>query len=79
MKARNKYYYFNIGLTKMMNEEIRKECFRLGISKQSFVRSLISDYFLRIHGRDIILESHKMKYNEDKYNAENDERDRNSF
>ena len=79
MKPRNKYYYFNIGLTKMMNEEIRKECFRLGISKQSFVRSLISDYFLRIHGRDIILESHKMKYNDDRHNAENDERDRNSF
>lgn len=65
MKARNKYYYFNIGLTKVMNEEIRKECFRLGISKQTFVRSLISDYFLRIHGRDIILESHKMKYGDD--------------
>ena len=79
MKARNRYFYFNIGLSKVMNEEIRKECFRLGISKQTFIRSLISDYFLRIHGRDIILESHKMKYNDDRHNAENDERDRNSF
>lgn len=64
MKTRNRYYYFNIGLTKLMNEEIRKECFRLGISKQEFIRSLIKDYFLRIHGRDIVLESHKMNFNE---------------
>lgn len=62
MKARNKYFYFNIGLTKIMNNEIRTECMRLGISKQEFIRSLIKDYFLRIHGRDIILETHKMKY-----------------
>jgi hypothetical protein len=65
MKARNKYFYFNIGLSKTMNEEVRKECFRLGISKQTLIRSLISDYFLRIHGRDIILESHQMKFKED--------------
>jgi hypothetical protein len=56
MKNRTKYYYFNIGLSKMMNDEIRKECFRLSISKQEFIRSLIKDYFLRIHGRDIVFE-----------------------
>lgn len=64
MKARNKYFYFNIGLSKTINEEVRKECFRLGISKQTFIRSLIIDYFLRIHGRDVVLESHKMKYSD---------------
>jgi hypothetical protein len=65
MKARNRYYYFNLGMSKLMNEEIRKECFRLGISKQEFIRSLVKDYFLRIHGRDIVLESHKMNFKED--------------
>jgi hypothetical protein len=55
MKARNKYYYFNIGLSKTMNEELRKECQRLGISKQEMIRSLIKDYFLRYYGKDIVL------------------------
>jgi len=39
-----------------MNEEVRRECHRLGISKQEFVRSLVKDFFLRVHGRDIVLE-----------------------
>jgi len=68
MKARSKYFYFNIGLKKFMNEEIRKECFRLGISKQEFIRSLIKDYFLRVHGRDIIFES---KENDDTFGISN--------
>jgi len=56
MKARTKYHYFNIGLVKTMNEAVRRECFRLGISKQEFIRSLIKNYFLSVHGRDIVLE-----------------------
>jgi len=51
-----------------MNEEVRKECFRLGISKQEFIRSLIKDYFLRVHGRDIIFES---KENDDTFGISN--------
>lgn len=30
------------------------------------MRSLIQDYFLRMHGKDVILESHKMKYSDDR-------------
>jgi hypothetical protein len=59
MKTRNKYYYFNIGLSKTMNEEIRKECLRLGISKQEMIRSLIKDYFLRYYGKDIVFNAKK--------------------
>lgn len=59
MKTRNKYYYFNIGLSKLMNEEIRKECLRLGISKQEFIRSLVKDYFLRFYGKDIVFNAKK--------------------
>jgi hypothetical protein len=54
--SRTKYFYFNIGFSKSMNEEVRRECHRLGISKQEFVRSLVKDFFLRVHGRDIVLE-----------------------
>lgn len=75
MKNRVKYYYFNLGVNKVMNDEMRKECIRLGVTKQTFMRSLISDYFLRIHGRDIILESHKMKYSDDRNYSKTDERD----
>jgi hypothetical protein len=56
-----------------MNQEVETESYRLSISKQDFIRSLISDYFLRIHGRDIILESHKLKYHEQD-TRQNDER-----
>jgi len=66
MKQRVKYYHTNIGLSKLMHQELEKECYRLGISKQTFMRSLIADYFLRIHGRDIILESNKLKYSDDR-------------
>jgi hypothetical protein len=59
MKTRNKYYYFNIGLTKTMNDEIRKECLRLGISKQEMMRSLVKDYFLRYYGKDIVFNAKK--------------------
>lgn len=59
MKTRNKYYYFNIGLSKTMNEELRKECLRLGISKQEMIRSLIKDYFLRYYGKDIVFNAKK--------------------
>lgn len=75
MKNRVKYYYFNLGVNKVMNDEMRKECMRLGVTKQTFMRSLISDYFLRIHGRDIILESHKLKYSDDRNYSKTDERD----
>lgn len=75
MKNRVKYYYFNLGVNKVMNDEMRKECIRLGVTKQTFMRSLISDYFLRIHGKDIILESHKMKYSDDRNYSKIDERD----
>lgn len=59
MKARNKYFYFNIGLSKRMNDELRKECQRLGISKQEMIRSLVKDYFLRFYGKDIVLDLSK--------------------
>jgi hypothetical protein len=36
--------------------EVRKECFALGISKQEFFRALARDYFLRNHGKDIMLQ-----------------------
>lgn len=36
--------------------EIRKETHRLGISKQEFIRSLVKDYFIRMHGRDLVFE-----------------------
>ena len=49
-----------------MHQEMSNEARRLGISKQTFMRSLIQDYFLRMHGKDVILESHKMKYSDDR-------------
>ena len=73
MKKRVKYYHINVHLNRVMNQEIETESYRLSISKQDFIRSLISDYFLRIHGRDIILESHKLKYHEQD-SRQNDER-----
>ena len=39
--------------------EIRKECYILGISKQDFIRALCRDYFLRNHGRDITLQKNE--------------------
>jgi hypothetical protein len=36
--------------------EIRRETLRLGISKQEFIRSLVKEYFVRVHGRDIVFE-----------------------
>jgi len=54
--TKTKYHYFNIGLNAKMMLEIRKETHRLGISKQEFIRSLVKDYFIRFHGRDLILE-----------------------
>jgi len=66
MTPRNKFIYFNLGVSKMMHQEMSNEARRLGISKQTFMRSLIQDYFLRMHGKDVILESHKMKYSDDR-------------
>ena len=74
MKKRVRYYHTNLALSKLMHEEIEKESFKLGISKQTFMRSLIIDYFLRIHGRDIILESNKLKYSDDRDYPKTDER-----
>ena len=54
--AKSKYHYFNIGLNGKMMLEIRKETHRLGISKQEFIRSLVKDYFIRMHGRDLVFE-----------------------
>jgi len=54
--AKSKYHYFNIGLNEKMMLEIRKETMRLRISKQEFVRSLIKEYFIRVHGRDLVFE-----------------------
>lgn len=39
-----------------MNQEVRKECFKLGISKQAFMRALVRDYFIRNHGIDLDLQ-----------------------
>ena len=74
MKKRVRYYHTNIALSKLMHEEIEKESFKLGISKQTFMRSLVTDYFWRIHGRDIILESNKLKYSDDRDYPKTDER-----
>jgi hypothetical protein len=40
-------------------QEVRKECFALGISKQEFFRALTRDYFLRNHGKDIMLQKNE--------------------
>lgn len=74
MTPRNRFIYFNLGLSKMMHHEMSVEAHRLGISKQAFMRSLIQDYFLRMHGRDVILESHKLKYSDDRDYPKTDER-----
>jgi hypothetical protein len=57
--VKTKYHYFNIGLTQNFMNEIRKECYILGISKQDFIRALCRDYFLRNHGRDITLQKNE--------------------
>lgn len=54
--AKSKYHHFNIGLNSKMMLEIRKETQRLGISKQEFIRSLVKEYFIRVHGRDLVFE-----------------------
>ena len=54
--AKTKYHYFNIGINQKMMLEIRRETLRLGISKQEFIRSLVKEYFIRVHGRDIVFE-----------------------
>jgi hypothetical protein len=54
--AKSKYHYFNIGLNEKMMLEIRKETMRLRISKQEFIRSLVKEYFIRVHGRDLVFE-----------------------
>ena len=38
-----------------VHNEVRKECFKLGISQQTFIRALIKDYFIRNHGVDLDL------------------------
>jgi len=38
-----------------MLNELRKECYQLGISRQTFIRSLIKNYFLARYGKDIDL------------------------
>ena len=55
--VKTKYHYFNIGLTQNFMQEIRKECYALGISKQDFVRALFRDYFLRNKGIDLTLQT----------------------
>jgi hypothetical protein len=59
--AKTKYHYFNIGLNQKMMMEIRKETMRLGISKQEFIRSLVKEYFIRFHGRDLVFEQSQQK------------------
>jgi len=54
--AKSKYHHFNVGLNSKMMLEIRKETQRLGISKQEFIRSLVKEYFIRVHGRDLVFE-----------------------
>lgn len=54
--AKSKYHHFNVGLNAKMMLEIRKETQRLGISKQEFIRSLVKEYFIRVHGRDLVFE-----------------------
>jgi len=36
-----------------MDNHVRVECHKLGISFQGFVRALIQDYFLRKYGKDV--------------------------
>ena len=55
MKPRNKYHMFSVGLSSNMLNEVRKECYQLGISRQTFIRSLIKNYFLARYGKDIDL------------------------
>jgi hypothetical protein len=61
--AKSKYHHFNVGLNAKMMLEIRKETQRLGISKQEFIRSLVKEYFIRVHGRDLVFEQSAPKNN----------------
>ena len=56
MRNSNKYNQLSIHINDAMHNEVRKECFRLRISRQQFIRALIRDYFLRNHGMDLDLQ-----------------------
>lgn len=56
---KRKYLYFNVSMPPSAMLDVRKECFALGISKQEFFRALTRDYFLRNHGRDIMLQKNE--------------------
>jgi hypothetical protein len=58
-KPRTRYNYFNLSMPLSAMQEVRKECFALGISKQEFFRALTRDYFLRNHGKDIMLQKNE--------------------
>lgn len=72
--AKSKYHHFNVGLNAKMMLEIRKETQRLGISKQEFIRSLVKEYFIRVHGRDLVFEQSAPK-NNPVFNPTNNEDD----
>lgn len=52
-KPKEKWVQHSIHLRRIMDQEVRMECHRLGISFQSFIRSLVTDYFLRKYGKDV--------------------------
>lgn len=56
MESKNRYQDFKVSLSMTMSNEMRRECFKLGISRQTFIRALIRDYFIRNHGIDIDLQ-----------------------
>lgn len=52
-KPGNKYIRHTVYLRYVMDQHIRRECHTLGISMQTFIRSLATDYFLRKYGKDV--------------------------
>jgi hypothetical protein len=57
MTPKNRYNAMKLYLSMNMDTEVRRECFKLQISKQAFIRALVKDYFLRTHGIDLELKS----------------------
>jgi hypothetical protein len=56
MTPKNRFVKTTIHMGHHMHNEVRKECFRLGVSQQSFIRALVRDYFIRNHGIDLDLQ-----------------------
>jgi hypothetical protein len=56
MTPKNRFARIGFHMSPNMHSELRKECFRLGVSQQAFIRALVRDYFIRNHGIDLDLQ-----------------------